>query len=32
MNEAMDKTDDMAKWRKELEATKAAEENPEKQP
>jgi hypothetical protein len=32
MNEAMDKTDDMAIWRSELEATKATQENPEKPP
>lgn len=31
MNEAMDKSDDVAKWRTELVATEAAPENPEKQ-
>ncbi len=30
--EAMDKKDDAAKWRKELESIKAAQKKPEKQP
>jgi hypothetical protein len=30
--EAMDKEDEAAKWRKELEATKTAQKKPEKQP